>query len=375
MHTPAEVEVKIGGKVHKGWSTYDIDSDLFVPADAWRVTLVQHTIELPPEVVEGAEVEVRLTREGKAETVLSGRLDDRTLQVGKGGQSLTLSGRDGAAVLLDCSSAIVAMQQLSLDDVIAKVVRPLGVKRIRIEADNKLTRERVNTEPGDSAWDTLRRAAEANGLWPWFEPDGTLVVGGPNYDKEPVASLVLAADGSGNNIEDLTETRSIASRFSEVTVLGQAHSWGEGGGERAGRNNVKAVVRDDGVPYYRPKILVDHEAVNEQIAKARGRKFISDSRLQGYTLQAVVMGHHTEGGQIWTPGQRVSLRSDPHGLDGTYFLTGRRLICRRQGGQQTLLTLKEDRVWVLDAHPSRRKHRRGKNSVPGRILDLSQGAA
>lgn len=375
MPTPVEVEVKIGGMSHRGWTLYDIDSDLFVPADAWRVTLAKRGIVLPPEVVEGAAVEVRLLRDGQAATVLSGRLDDREIDISKGGQQLQLSGRDGAGVLLDCSAAVLSMRELSLADVVARIVRPLGVTRIRIDADTALLRDKVNIEPGDTAWDSLRRAAEANGLWPWFEPDGTLVVGGPRYDTAPVARLVLNANGEGNNVERLAERRSIAGRFSDVTVLGQAHASGTGGGERSGRNNVRAVVRDDGVSMYRPKILVDHEATSEAIAKARGRKMISDARLAGYTLTATVKGHYTDGGEVWTPGQRVTISSDVLGIDGVYFLTGRRLSLSKPQGSITTLTFKEDGVWVLDAHPSRRKHRRGKNSLPGKIVDLTTGGA
>lgn len=375
MPTPAEVEVKIGGKAHRGWTNYEIDSDLFIPADAWRVGLSKTEMVLPPEVVEGASVEVRLVRDGKQDTVLSGSLDDRELDVHKGGQDLQLSGRDGASALLDCSSAIISMRQLSLDDVVIKIVRPLGVTRIRIDADNKLPREKVNIEPGDSAWDSLRRAAEANGLWPWFDPDGTLVVGRPRYDLPPVATLILRNDGKGNNVERLAERRSIAERFSEVTVLGQAHAGGSGDGERAGRNNVRTVVRDDGVKQYRPKVVVDHEAINEEIARARGRKIISDARLKGYTLTAQVAGHYTDSGLVWTPGQRIAVKSEPHGIDGVYFLTARRLTNNKRQGSITTLTLKEDGVWLLDAHPSRRKHRRGKNSVPGKVVDLTTGSA
>lgn len=375
MHTPVEVEVMIGGKAHRGWTHYDIDSDLFIPADAYRVGLSKTRMVLPPEVKEGAAVEVRLVREGSSTTVLSGCLDDRELDANKSGQDLQLSGRDGAGVLLDCSSPVLSMRQLSLDDVVAKIVRPLGVTRIRIDAENKLLREKVNLEPGDTAWDSLRRAAEANGLWPWFDPDGTLVVGRPRYDLPPVATLVMNADGKSNNVERLSERRSIADRFSEVTVLGQAHAGGNGGGERAGRNNVRAVVRDDGMIVHRPKVVVDHEAINEQVARARGRKIISDARLRGYTLTATVMGHYTEGGVVWTPGQRIAVKSEPHGIDGIYFLIGRRLSSNKRIGTTTMLTMKEDGVWLLDAHPSNRKHRRGKNSLPGKVVDLTGGAA
>lgn len=366
---PDELEVMVGGVAHAGWTRYEIDSDLLTPADAWSVRLAQPVIELPAEVVEGAPVRVRMN----GETVLQGRLDERALTVDEGQHELMLSGRDMAGVLLDCSAPIFSRSQATLEQVIANYLKPFGITRHRIDADKILIREKVNTEPGDSAWDSLRRAAEANGLWPWFEPDGTLVVGGPRYDQPPVATLVLRADGKGNNVLSLAERRSLVDRYSEVTVFGQSSSSGYGLGERDGRNNIKGGAKDDGVMTYRPKIVTDHEAVNKGIADARGRKMISDARLKGYTLNALVRGHRTDDGVLWAPGQRVTVKSEPHGIDGIYFLMARRFTGDKIKGQRTQLTLKEDGVWVLDAHPSQRRHRRGKNSLPGKIIDLTQG--
>ncbi|WP_425306372.1 phage baseplate assembly protein, partial [Burkholderia perseverans] len=40
MATPDDtVSVLIGGHVHQKWTTYSIDSDLLVAADAWEVKL------------------------------------------------------------------------------------------------------------------------------------------------------------------------------------------------------------------------------------------------------------------------------------------------------------------------------------------------
>jgi prophage tail gpP-like protein len=364
-----DLELKIGGRVHHGWMDYEIDSDLLTPADAWRVRLAQPVIDLPPEVAEGASVEVRMG----GETVLNGILDERVLSVSESQHALMLNGRDMAGVLLDCSAPILSARQITLEDVLVKIVRSLGIRNYRIDADGVILREKVNTEPGDSAWDALRRAAEANGLWPWFEPDGTLVVGGPRYDTPPVATLVMRADGKGNNVLSLSERRSIVERYSEVTVFGQSTASGSQGGERDGQNNIKSTVIDDGVVAYRPKVVVDHEAVNSAIARARGRKVISDSRLKSYTLSAVVPGHRTDDGVLWKPGQRVVVKSEPHKLDGVYFIMARRFTCDRSNGRRTHVTLKEDGVWVLDAHPSKRRHRRGKNDLPGKIIDLTGG--
>lgn len=359
------VQVHIGGRVHDAWTGYSIDSSLLIPADGWQVSLATTELRVPPEVQPGAEVQVRVG----GEVVLAGLLDEWQHTVSKAGHELALSGRDLAGLLIDCSAPILSTQQLTLQQVVEKIVKPLGVKRVRIDAETKLMRERVITEPGDSAWDMVRRAAEANGLWAWVEPDGQLVVGGPDYSAAPVDTLVMRRDGTGGNVLGLAERRSIVERYSEVTVLGQAHAVGM----QEGRHNVKATVRDTGVTKFRPKVLCDHEAVTAAIAEARAKKVISDARIRAYELRATVPGHRTAGNKLWTPGQRVHLVSEPHDLDGVYFVMARRLSLSRQGGQVTELSLREDGVWTLYAHPSKRKHRKGKNSLPGRIVDATTG--
>lgn len=351
MPTPDNtVSLLIGGKVHSHWSRYDIDSDFLIPADAWHVELGLPDGQFPPVVTEGAAVEVRIG----SDTVMTGRIDDISHETGKGGHTLSLSGRDGAAILTDCSAPVFSARQATLAEVVANIVKPLGISRIRIDAETTHAREKVAVEPGDTAWDTLVRAAEANGLWPWFEPDGTLVVGGPDYSRPPVATLILRRNGEGNNVQRLAVQRSMAERYSDITVLGQAH----GTAIEAGRNALRASVRDPAVKVYRPLVVIDHDADNAGIARARARKLLSDSRLKGLTLTAEVTGHRTSDGMLWQPGQRIHVISEPHGLDGVYFLMARRFRGGRGVGTTTALTLKEDGVWTLDAHPGKRGKKR-----------------
>lgn len=364
MPTPADtVELLIAGHAHGNWESYEIDSDLLTPADAWHVTLGMKDGMMPPSVVAGVPVEVRVG----GDTVLTGRVDEITHSVNKTGHTFTMSGRDGAAALLDCSAPIFVAKMVSLEEIIAKIVRPLGITKIRIDADTKLTREKINVEPGDSAWDTLAHAAEANGLWPWFDPDGTLVIGGPDYSTPAVATLILRKSGQGNNIISLAKQESIHSRYSEVTVLGQTH----GTDQEQGKHSLHATATDTSMSWHRPKIVMDHESDNTSIAIDRARKLIADSRLNGLTLSAVVQGHRiAAGGMLWKPGQRIHVISEPHGIDAVFFLMGRKFNRSRSEGTRTALTLKEDGVWVLDAHPHKNKHRRGKNSGPGQVLVL-----
>lgn len=362
MPSPSDnVELLVAGKVHGDWERYEVDSDLLLPSDAWSVSLGLHDGRMPPDVAKGAPAEVRVG----GEPVMVGRIDETGHPVSKSSHTFDISGRDGAAVLVDCSAPVFVARKSALKDIVAKIVRPLGITKIRIDADAARLREKINVEPGDSAWEVLRNSAEANGLWPWFDPDGTLVVGGPDYSADPVAHLVLRKNGQGTNVESLELRESVAKRYSEVTVLGQTH----GTELEEGKHALRATARDASVIWYRPKVVVDHEADSNAVCRDRARKLLADSRLESFTLTAVVKGHRIAApgqpsdGKLWQPGQRLRVFSDVHGIDGIFFLIGRKFTGGRGQGARTELRLKEDGVWVLDAHPHKRKHRRGKNDA------------
>ena len=364
MPTPAErVTLLIGGRAHSDWESFDVDSDLQTPADGWRVSLGQAPGKMPAAVVPCASCEIRIG----ADTVMMGAVDEVDVSVDKTGHRLSLFGRDGAGVLVDCSAPVFVRRMATLQEIIQAVVVPLGIdaRRIRISADTQRVREKINVEPGAGAWDVLAQSAEANGLWPWFAPDGTLIVGGPDYSTAPVATLVLRRSGVGNNVLSLDHRISLAGRYSEVTVLGQTH----GTETESGKHALRGDAKDAGVPGKRPKIVIDHESDNKAIATDRARKLLADSRLSAMTLTALVKGLRIAApgepgdGQLWTPGQRVRVISEPHGLDGIYFLMARNFSGSRGAGAVTQLTLTEDSVWVLDAHPHKNQHRRGVNAI------------
>lgn len=372
---PADrVAVLVGGKAHEEWESYEIDSDLLTPADAWRVRLgLAGDSMIPEDVVPGAACQVRVG----ADLVMTGRIDDVRIRLDKRSHSLEILGRDGAATLLDCSAPLMGGRKLGLEEIIAKVVRPLGLKKIRIDADKAVTRQRekINVEPGDTAWDTLAHAAEANGLWPWFEPDGTLVVGGPDYSdasNPPVAVLVLnprkAGEAGETNVEGMERRESVAERYSTITVLGQTHGTEDEGGKHGLKSS--AVDPDLEARWPRRKIVTDYEADSVAVCRSRAQKLLADSRLKGFELRVGVEGHRINApsmpghGKLWTPGQRVLVFAPPIGLVGTYFLMGRTFALSRSEGTVTRLSLREDKVWILEAHPHKRKHRKGKNYSP-----------
>lgn len=347
------IRLSIAGHAHEHWTSWSVSSDLLTPADGFQLDVfTQQDVDLPDYLHEGAPCELMLGRD----RVLTGILDEYEHDISRRGHQIRLSGRDLAATLVDCSTPFVSLREASLNDVIDQIVKPLGIERVEIRADQAGQRRRVQIEPGQTAWEALQQVAEANGLWPWIEPDGRLVIGGPDYDASPVATLVLRRDGDGNNVERMSVRRSMAERYSHLSVLGQ-HGQYLGDAWDSSRGALRADVQDSGLTergIFRPRIVVDSGCETPDRATLRARKLLADSRLEGFEIRATVRGHRTSGGLPWAPGQRVRVESEPHGLDDIYFLMSRSLRLSRQGGAVTELSLREDKAWVLDATAPRR---------------------
>ncbi|HCD3587542.1 TPA: phage tail protein [Klebsiella pneumoniae] len=397
-----KVSVIVGGKVHSDWSGYGIDSDFLIPADAWSMRLGLPDGIFPEGVARGVPVQVRVG----PDVVMSGRIDRVSRTVSRDQVSLSVTGRDGAAILVDCASPLLTSRQASLEEVIAQVVRPLGIKNIELHAESSIRNDKITTEPGERAWDILLRACAGRGLWPWFRPDGTLVIGGPDYTAAPVATLVMRRSGEGNNLLSLTDESSMERSFSRLTVLAQGHAHStnnkkelgiidvsssdsltvsgdtdttetelDTGLPETGQHGLQFVVEDPTVTYYRPQVVVMHDADDLEQVRYRARKMMADARLEGYSLIARVQGHRTSDGVLWEPGQRIHVISEPHGIDAIYFLIGREFTGGRPGGAVTTLRLKEDGVWIPDAWPKKKKARKGrkKKKQETAIIDVEPG--
>ncbi|HCA0321877.1 TPA: phage tail protein [Klebsiella pneumoniae] len=397
-----KVSVIVGGKVHSDWSGYGIDSDFLIPADAWSMRLGLPDGIFPEGVARGVPVQVRVG----PDVVMSGRIDRVSRTVSRDQVSLSVTGRDGAAILVDCASPLLTSRQASLEEVIAQVVRPLGIKNIELHAESSIRNDKITTEPGERVWDILLRACAGRGLWPWFRPDGTLVIGGPDYTTAPVATLIMRRSGEGNNLLSLTDESSMERSFSRLTVLAQGHAHStnkkkelgiidvtspttfsvtedadtsetelDTGLAETGQHGLQFTVEDPTVTYYRPQVIVMHDADDLEQVRYRARKMMADARLEGYSLIARVQGHRTSDGVLWEPGQRIHVISEPHGIDAIYFLMGREFTGGRPGSAVTTLRLKEDGVWIPDAWPKKKKARKGRRKKKQElgIVDVEPG--
>ena len=181
--------------------------------------------------------------------------------------------------------------------------------------------------------------------------------------KKAVA-FVVAEAAAGRLPEDVARLIPLANaRNSEVTVLAQSHS---------GKNNIKATAKDESVKLHRPLIVTEPDIDSQAQAQRKAKKRLADSRLEGLTITATVQRHRTDDGTLWQPGQRINVLSEPDGIDAVYFLMARTFTGGRGQPTETVLTLKEDGAWVLDADPPKKS---GKTKRPSESRKANGQAA
>lgn len=334
--TDVRPTLSIAGHMHRDWLRYTIDSGFFTPADSWNVSLGLPSGELPSWLELWADVELDFD----GNRALTGRIDHIRHKVTPSGHYLELSGRDRAALLLDCSAPVFVSQQSTLPELIATVAYPLGISDVDVDMMTSLLSKKSTVEPGMTAWEAIQEAASANGLWPWFTPDGTLMISRPDYSAAPVAHLILERSGINNNVLELTVDQDISRQYSIVTVLAQTQ-----GNERAQAiNTLKAIALDTDTPF-RPLLLRKEHSDNTQFLTNIAESYLNEGKLKGLTVTAKVQGHFIKPGLLWEPGQRVTVMSEPHTLDETFFLTNRTFIGGRSG-TFTVLRLQKDNTWL-----------------------------
>ena len=366
-----DIVVEIDGKSHNSWKNYDIDSDFLIPADAFAFDIgVPADSTVLPDY-SGAEVKVRINDT----LVMTGIVDTVQHGISKTNRTYRLNGRDKASVLVDCSAPITNVKGLTVLDAVKKIVEPLGIKQVKLKAENNPLLDKVDIDVGETAWNAAMRCANSAGLHLWFEPNGVLIVGGADYSTPPVATLCCMKDGSQNNFEQADLSFDVSNRFSEITFLAQSH--GKQGQDN--KNDLKWVYKDSEMTTYKPKTVVVSDVDNLEALQKWAKKYIADSILEGFTLTIIVPDHKMQDGTLWQPGQRVHVICEEYDIDAIFFLMGRRFMLSRQGGTQTELRFKQDGIWTPDAYSAKaekarkRKGKKGKKKKNNGELWASNG--
>ncbi len=356
---PDQVVLKVGkqepDRVIEHFIRYQIDADLYTPADAFHLELAN------PETDITAGMRCDLFINGERE--LTGLIDKVHRRVHKKGVSLTVAGRDLMGLLVDsyCEPPWLTLSGKTLKglaEILLKDVPFINRKAIVYQENivgkgkgkkkvsgkggsifaHDTAQKIAQIEPGMTIFEVLKTYALSRGLLFYSLPNGVFVFGRPLALGEAKFNLQLLRSGAGNNVIESEEITDISKRYSKVTVVGQqqgaASIWTADGIN----TKTSAPVVDAAFPFYKPFVATDN---NDSLSpKEHARMIMEKQRREGRQLVYRV-GRHRQGENNWSINELCRVRDEVQGIDGVYLIYGRTFELSKHDGPTTKLKLGE----------------------------------
>jgi len=295
------VELRVNGNYFGGWQSDKIDRgieqmagtfDLSV-TDRWNTNEGQQVMQIKP----GQACEVLVN----GAVVITGYVDDTGPRYDKQTHSISVTGRDCTADLVDCSAIYKSghWSKKKLEDIAADLCAPFGI-RVITNTDTGEAFGSFSIQEGESVFETLERAARMRAVLLMSDGQGNLLITRAGTVRAP-AGLT-----EGDNILTAEARFSWKDRFSDYIVKGQAQGDDENYGETVAQPS--GSIKDGAITRYRPLIIMAEDQGSNATLKQRA-EWERNVRA-GRSAHATVTVHGWDvGGQLWVPNEITHLYS------------------------------------------------------------------
>jgi prophage tail gpP-like protein len=374
---PAEdrVQVVLQGATYRDWLEVDIDSDVMTPADAFSIKVRAPGRKAVAMFREGATLDVYIGEDRQ----MAGMIDEVHVRSMKGQDTLELVGRDKGGYLVDSDADPIRASHYTLKTLAEKLLKPSwGIREVIVSnEDNRkrllgkrdrksragrsskgplftdTPRQSTSVEVGRTVAQILDDRTRQLGLTWWLTADGRLFIGRPNYNQEAAFRFTCLEredpQAKRKNNCEAEVRRSIADRYSELTVVGQgsASSGLFSTPARASEAKFKASAKDPDLVargIVRPHTVHDGDVQTRQEAQARADYEQGRRRLSALTIRVTTPGFRQEG-RLFTVDTLATAEIGAAGISGVYWVAQRRFRETRQE-RRTELRLHEKGVWL-----------------------------
>jgi prophage tail gpP-like protein len=251
--------------------------------------------------------------------------------------SITVSGRDKSADLVDCSAIHKPghWQGLTLDQLAAILAEPFGVG-VTVEGDVGEPFPSFKLEQGESVFEALDRACKQREILAMPDGAGNIVLLRVGSRK---ASTALV---QGKNILSSSADFDLDDRYSDYIVQGQQPGnddiWGDGAAA------VSAGAKDPAVKRYRPFIVRAEDQVNASSAKARAEWECAVRAARAVSVDISVQGW-LDGDALWAANSLVPVEI-PYLRIEQELLIAKVVFSKGEQGTITKLTCRDPNAFL-----------------------------
>jgi prophage tail gpP-like protein len=213
-----------------------------------------------------------------------------------------------------------------------------------------LTEEQAKVNPPETVYAAVDRHIRRHGFLHWDGPDGRIVVGAPDDEQEPIATLrsLRAPFGQYNNIVSIERSQDVSQ---SATVLGV---FGVGGGKNFSKSKITTTLYNEDLikrGFRRTVVIIDEALKTKKLAASRANREFSTRNRSLDRLTVKVDGLSCrEGSELlpWSPDTTHEILAEQvGGRLGIYYLEDVRMSRNASDGDTSELGLVKQGVWVL----------------------------
>lgn len=344
-----ETVLSVGGRDYGGWTEIRIQRGIEQIAGAFDLTVTERW---------GTGRELRQIKPGEAcqvrvdgVPVITGYVDAVRPAYDARTHSVTVSGRDRTADLVDCSAVYKSGQWAgrTLAQIAGDLAQPFGISVTDRTGDGEKFPAFALHE-GETVFEAIERAARMRSV---------LLI------SDGLGNLVIDRAGTARAATDLVQGRNILSasaeltwkeRYSSYTVKGQAQGTDNAFG--AVVSSIKGVAIDAAINRYRPLIVLAEDQGHGVSFKRRAEWERNVRMGRGNRATVSVQGWSHSGG-LWLANQRTRLTSALLDVDAELVIASVELTLDDQGTRAQLSLSRPEAFDVIDVS----KKKKTKESV------------
>lgn len=322
------IELVLAGRQYTGWQSWSVERGLESVAGRFELSVIQPLDNAFPDDIEpGAELVLSLG----SDRLITGYIDERQFQLAAQSVSMTITGRDKTADLLDCAVVHRSGQfsKSTLAALAAEIAAPFGVTVVNRLSDDKPL-PRINLEQGETAISLLERAARSKNALLTSDGSGALVL--QQSEAWPSAGSIHIRD-----VLQVSRSDDHKDRFSQYLVVGQNPSMDDDDSEPTERAQARAVTSDGEITRYRPFVVISEEHNTELARRATWEMRVRRARSMTWTI--TLPGHRNRAGLLWQPGQLLSIDSPQNWVPDELLIVNVEWSLNPQNGATTELEL------------------------------------
>ncbi len=265
--------------------------------------------------------------------VLDGYVDRRRPALAGMSRTLSFSGRDRAAALVDCSAILNkwTFRNASVLDMATKLAEPFGIV-ISLQPGILAPKpeKKIVVNPGDSPYQAIQRAAAASGYL--LVSDGS---GGAIFTRAG-ARRAATPLVQGQNVLSAAVDYDATERFYRYVIVTQMAGTDAAAGEAT---RIRAEATDQGVRRTNRMLMIRPEAgLTTASARQRADWEARIRAAKAETVTVAVQGWQQPGGELWPLNAIVAVHVPAMGVDGDLLISELELSMG-DGGQITQMKL------------------------------------